>query len=266
MSIITLLTDFGLDDVYVGVMKGAIALINPKIQVIDLTHQIPPQNIIAARFAILNSYTYFPPDTVHIAVVDPGVGTHRRPIALKTNQGYFVGPDNGIFSGIFNQVKIVTAIELNNSKYWLTPNPSHTFHGRDIFAPVGAYLATKKAIENLGTKINPDTLVKLNLPEYTKNNNQITACIQYIDHFGNIITNIPANLIQGKNWSLKINNISIPQGITYNSVKTGELISLIGSHGWLEIASNCGHATQQLNLQIGDKIKLIIDTNQNLTI
>lgn len=256
MKIITLLTDFGLNDVYVSVMKGAIACINREIQVIDITHNIPPQNIAAARFCLLNTYSYFPPDTIHIAVVDPGVGSSRRGMAIKCEEGYFIGPDNGIFSGILNVVKPLIAVELNNSKYWLTPNPSKTFHGRDIFAPVGAYLASGLNIEDLGSKIDVHSLLKFPLEKYQKSEHKITGFVQYIDYFGNIITNIPANIIEHKNWSIKINNFVIPKGYTYNDVKIGELVSMIGSHGWLEIALNCGNAAETLQLKLGAKIEL----------
>ena len=123
---ITLLTDFGLKDVYVGVMKGAIARINPTLTVIDLTHQIPPQNLMAARYCLTNAYPYFPEGTVHVAVVDPGVGSRRRAIALRLTNGFFVGPDNGIVSGVIETLeeKVVSAVELTNRKYWRTPEPS----------------------------------------------------------------------------------------------------------------------------------------------
>jgi S-adenosyl-L-methionine hydrolase (adenosine-forming) len=258
MKIITLLTDFGVNDVYVAVMKGAIATINPNLQVIDITHHIPPQNIAAGRFCLLNSYSYFPPDTIHIAVVDPGVGSNRRGIAIKSEYGYFIGPDNGIFSGILPLIKPLIAVELNNSKYWRVSHPSNTFHGRDIFATVGAYLATGIDFNNLGTEINLNTLVDFPLKEYLKIGNQITGFIQYIDYFGNIITNIPAHIIQGKNWSVKINDFLIPKGETYNDVNMGELVSLVGSHGWLEIALNWGKAADLLHLKLGDQVQLII--------
>jgi len=271
MKIITLLTDFGLDDVYVGVMKGAILGINRNLQVIDITHNIPPQNIAAARFCLLNSYSYFPTDTVHIAVVDPGVGSCRRCIAIKSTKGYFIGPDNGIFSGIIPLINPSMVVELNNSKYWRIPNPSKTFHGRDIFAPVGAYLATGVNFEELGTQIDlnndvppyppferGEDLVTLPLKSYQKKDNEITGFIQYIDYFGNIITNIPDNIINEKNWVIKINDFIIPKANTYNDVKIGELVSLIGSHGWLEIALNCGKAAEKLSLKLGDSILLTI--------
>jgi S-adenosylmethionine hydrolase len=140
-GIITLLTDFGLQDPYGGVMKGAIATLAPTATVIDLTHQIPPQDVAAARFALMSAFPYFPSGTVHTVVVDPGVGTARRAIAIATEASYLVGPDNGVFSGVLTQTTVRAAVALTNPRYWRTPDPSQTFHGRDIFAPVAAHLA-----------------------------------------------------------------------------------------------------------------------------
>ena len=153
--IITLLTDFGLSDVYVGVMKGTIAQINPQLKVIDITHQIPSQNIAAARFCLMTAFAYFPPGTVHVAVVDPGVGSKRRPVAIKCANCFLVGPDNGLFSGVLSRESARSSVELTNSQYWRTPQPSSTFHGRDIFAAAGAHLANGVALEDLGEAIDP---------------------------------------------------------------------------------------------------------------
>ncbi len=153
--LVTLLTDFGLSDVYVGVMKGVITQINPRLRVVDLTHQIPPQNITAARFSLMNAYPYFPKGTVHVAVVDPGVGSHRRAIAIQLDSGFLVGPDNGLFSGVLSQTKVIAVVELTNPEYWQTSAPSQTFHGRDIFAPVGAHLASGVPLKQLGETIDP---------------------------------------------------------------------------------------------------------------
>ena len=257
-KIVTLLTDFGERDVYVGVMKGAIALINPQLSVIDLTHQIPPQNILAARFALLNAYPYFPPQTVHVAVVDPGVGSRRRGIALQLTKGYLVCPDNGLCSGILDLDSIVTAVELTNSQYWRVSDPSYTFHGRDIFAPVGAHLANGVPLNQLGKEIDPTSLVKLNLPALEHKQQQVTGYIQYIDHFGNLITNIPGNLVQGKSWRININDLTITSGKTYSDVSPGDTITLVASHNWIEIAVNNGNAAEKLKLTWRDKIQVDI--------
>ncbi len=257
-NIVTLLTDFGDRDVYVGVIKGAIATVNSRLQVIDLTHQIPPQNLLAARFALLNAYPYFPPQTVHVAVVDPGVGSSRRGVAIELRKGYVICPDNGICSGILELDKVISAVELTNSQYWRVLNPSHTFHGRDIFAPVGAHLANGVKIQELGQAIDPASLSKLDLPTLRQTPKQITGCIQYIDHFGNLITNIPGSLVLGKTWQVVINNITIHMGKTYSDVNLGENIAIVGSHGWIEIALNGANAQAKLQLTWLDIIQIEI--------
>ncbi len=258
MSQITLLSDFGDRDVYVGVMKGVIAQINPKLTTIDLTHQIPPQNIAAARFCLMNAYAYFPNGTVHLAVVDPGVGGIRRAIALQLADGFLVGPDNGIFSGVLSQSPAITAVELTNSQYWRTQQPSRTFHGRDIFAPVAAHLKSGVSLKELGREIDPAKLIKLNLAECSLTETGVTGCIQYIDHFGNLVSNIPASYVQGKTWYVKAAGLTIAGWETYADVKVGDAIALIGSHGWVEIAINCGNAQLQLQMKLGDAVEVLL--------
>lgn len=315
-KIITLLTDFGLKDIYVGVMKGVISQINPQTQIIDLTHEIPPQNVAAGRFCLLNAVPYFPKGTVHIAVVDPGVGTQRRAIALQFPGGYLVGPDNGLLTGILEQFDQnfgvnfnnkngndhhdslqlkpdILAVELTNPDYWQTTQPSTTFHGRDIFAAVGAHLANGIPLEQFGTIINPETLVKLSFPPCQVKNLTIEGSIQYIDGFGNLVTNIPGDLVKDKTWYVTLPNLKkklkklrkinvklkknkkhkkhlpfdrntyklsclIPNGQTYGDVSSGQLIALVGSHGWVEIALNSGNAQQQLKLDWGATVQVVI--------
>lgn len=254
--LITLLTDFGVTDVYVGVMKGVIATINPALTVIDLTHHIPPQNLAAARFNLMSAFAYFPTETVHICVVDPGVGSQRRGIALQLNKGFLVGPDNGLFSGVLKHSSIVKAVELSNSQYWRTASPSQTFHGRDIFAAVGAHLASGVLIEELGNLIDPESLVQLIIEEPLQTEQKIIGCIQYIDHFGNLITNISANLVKGKNWSVVVGKRQILSRQTYSNCQTGEIVALISSEGWVEIAVNGGSAQSQLQLYYGAKVEI----------
>ena len=266
--IITLLTDFGLSDVYVGVMKGAIAQINPQLKVIDITHQIPSQNIAAARFCLMTAFAYFPPETVHIAVVDPGVGSNRRAVAVKCANCFLVGPDNGLFGGVLSREsalakpsKRIAAVELTNSQYWRTPEPSSTFHGRDIFAAAGAHLANGVPLEELGRAVRAASLVQLQIPNCAVTATGATGFVQYVDRFGNLITNIPNNCIIGNNWSVTISNscdtIHIPSGNTYSDSKPGNLIAITGSDGWLEIAVNGGSAQSVLELEVGDKVEII---------
>jgi S-adenosyl-L-methionine hydrolase (adenosine-forming) len=252
--LLTLLSDFGDRDVYVGVMKGVIAQINPRLTVVDLTHQIPPQSIAAARFCLMNAYAYFPMGTVHIAVVDPGVGSKRRAIAVKFAQGFLVGPDNGIFSGVLSQSPATIAVELINPNYWRTPEPSKTFHGRDIFAPVGANLASGVPIKQLGPEIDPASLVYLDVGNFNQTNTRIAGCIQYIDHFGNLVSNIPGSYVQNKTWCVQVAGLMIPGCETYSDVKIGEAIALVGSHGWVEVAIHNGNAHSQLQINLQDTL------------
>jgi S-adenosyl-L-methionine hydrolase (adenosine-forming) len=265
--LLTLLTDFGNRDVYVAVMKGVIAQIAPMLPVIDLTHEIPPQNIAAARFNLMTAYPYFPIGTVHVAVVDPGVGSLRRAIALQLQGGYLVGPDNGLFSGVLSQHPLVAAVELTNSDYWRTAAPSPTFHGRDIFAAVGAHLVTGVSLGQLGQAIDPASLIQLSLPAFTRVEERISGCIQAIDRFGNLITNIPGREVEGKSWSVLFEqgfdqesihpeNISGQQ--TYADHSIGDLIALVGSHGWIEIAVNAGNAQSRLQLSENSPIHVVI--------
>lgn len=255
---ITLLSDFGISDEYLAVMKGAIAQINPMLRAIDITHQIPPQNIAAARFCLMNAYPYFPAGTVHVAVVDPGVGGKRRAVAVELTQGFLVAPDNGLLSGVLNKNKdsVIWAVELTNPEYWLTSNPSNTFGGRDIFAPVGAHLANGVSLKKLGREINPESLVKLDLPECCEKDDSVVGCIQYIDHFGNLVTNISGSYVEANNTNVEIRGRKIKAWETYSDVKIGELIALVGSHGWVEVAVNSGNAALELGLKLGDEVKI----------
>ena len=256
-SILALISDFGDRDVYVSVMKGAIAQINPHIKVVDLTHKIPRQNIAAARFCLMNAYPYFPVGTVYVAVVDPGVGSQRRAIALEFPQGLLVGPDNGIFSGVLSQSPATRAVELTNSQYWRTAQPSHTFHGRDIFAPVGAHLAAGVDLKQLGAEIDTASLVKLDLGQCQETNTGVRGYIQYIDTFGNLISNIPGEYVLGKNWSVQVSGLTIPGYVTYSDVNVGEATALVGSHGWVEIAVNTGNASLQLQVNCQDQLEVL---------
>jgi S-adenosyl-L-methionine hydrolase (adenosine-forming) len=258
--LITLLTDFGTQDIYVGVMKGTIARIAPQTHIIDLTHEIPPQDIATARFQWLSAYPYFPPSTIHLAVVDPGVGSSRHPIALQMPSGYLVAPDNGVISGILTIEPPLAAVKLIHRQYWRTPNPSHTFHGRDIFAPIAAHLANGVSLLELGEAIDPASLVQIPIPipqQLPDGNWQ--GVIQAIDHFGNLITNLRGDLVSGKTWSLHLGNRSFPGCQTYAEQTAGKAIALIGSEHWLEIAIVNGSAKLSLEVDIGEKCTILVD-------
>ncbi|MFW6367807.1 MAG: SAM hydrolase/SAM-dependent halogenase family protein [Halothece sp.] len=255
---LTLTTDFGLQDAYVGVMKGIIANINPEVKIIDLTHQIPPQNILAGRFSLLNSIPYFPIGTVHVAVIDPGVGSDRAGCAIQFSQGFLVGPNNGIFSGILNQFPAQKVVNLTNSEYWRSENISSTFHGRDIFAPVAAHLAKGVPLTNFGNEMSQDELINVSFPSPEIRNDSITGYIQYIDYFGNLISNILGSEIKGKSWYIRVKDTIINSGNTYSDAPPQELIAIIGSHGWLEIAMNQGNASSVLSLNYGEAIEVYL--------
>lgn len=255
---LTLTTDFGLQDVYVGVMKGVITQIHPQLNIIDLTHKIPPQNIAAGRFCLMNAVPYFPGNTVHVAVVDPGVGSERNGCAIAFSRGYLVGPDNGLLSGVLSQLPAQKAVALTNSKYWRTDRVSHTFHGRDIFAPVGAHLASGVPLEALGDPLPLDQLTADRFPTPEITSQKILGSVQYIDYFGNLITNIPGTAVEGKEWFVTVNQQTIPGGKTYSSYPPQQLLALVGSHGWVEIAVNQGNAAAILTLTYGSGIALLI--------
>ena len=257
--VLTLLSDFGLSDVYVAVMKGAIVQVNPTLTVIDLTHQVPPQDIATARFHLMNAYPYFPAGTVHIAVVDPGVGSPRRAIALQLESGFLVAPDNGLVSGVLNQNPAIAAVELTNPFYWRTSSPSTTFHGRDIFASVGAHLASGVPLRDLGTEVDLQTIIQLPIDNPTRMGNTIWGVIQAIDHFGNLITNISGDEVAGKTWSVSIENLTYPSRSTYSNGEPGEVFALVGSHGWVEIAASRANAQAKLNLGWGSSLAIVID-------
>jgi S-adenosyl-L-methionine hydrolase (adenosine-forming) len=258
MSLLTLLTDFGYTDVYVGVLKGVIAQIQPTLKVIDLTHQIAPQDINAGRFQLMNAYAYFPICTIHVAIVDPGVGGARRSVAVQTAAGTFVAPDNGLLSGVLSHEPAIVAVELTNPDYWWTQTPSTTFHGRDIFAAVGAHLAGGVPIGNFGPAIDPNSLVQIDLPPVTRMDHGFQGCIQGIDHFGNLITNIPSATVQGKAWSVQLPDRQYSSCTSYSEGQPGEIIGLIGSHGYIEIALCGGNAWERLRLKVGSLVRVTI--------
>ena len=237
-------------------MKGVIAQINPALRTIDLTHDIPPQNITLARFALMSAYAYFPEGTVHVVVVDPGVGSTRRAVAVQFERGYLVAPDNGVLSGVLDQETAIAAVELTNPQYWRDAHPSTTFHGRDIFAPVGAHLANGVPIAELGQAIDPQTLIRLEGMDYSTADDGMTGCIQSIDRFGNLITTIPGSAVAGREWTLQICDRTIQSHQIYGEVQTGEVLALIGSHGWVEIAVNGGSAQILLGTVLGDAVHL----------
>jgi S-adenosyl-L-methionine hydrolase (adenosine-forming) len=253
MAIITLTTDFGDQDGFVGIMKGVIFKINPSVSIIDIAHHIPSGDIDAAAFVISHACSYFPQDSIHVVVVDPGVGSARRALAVETGVGSFVVPDNGILKYIFAKSDSLSVYALDKAKYFLHPT-SQTFHGRDVFAPVAAHLSQGTFAKQMGSKI--DDYDRGKIPGIKKSNAGITGEIIYIDHFGNLVSNIPADdvsRIEVKEIQIgaqKIQKLSS----SYQEQAPGQVLAIIGSHGFLEIAVNAGHASQVLEVKKGDPI------------
>lgn len=250
---IVLLTDFGLQDSYVGVMKGVIASICPTVPCLDLTHGIPPQQVVAASLCLSQAHAYFPDGSIFLCVVDPGVGSQRRAIAVECDRSFYVGPDNGLGSGLWRDQGIKQCVQLTNSPYWRTPNPSETFHGRDIFAPVAAHIANGVDLAQLGNPLDAADLVQLPAAPLSVTADAITGVIVHSDHFGNLISNIPASLLTPA-CHVYYQDRRLPWGQCYADQAPGQPLALIGSHGFLEIAVNGGNAQAFFHSQIGDRL------------
>ncbi len=255
---ITLITDFGLQDGHVGAMKGVIHSIAPQSTLIDISHYVPPQNIRWAGFVLMTAYLFWPPNTIHLIVVDPGVGTGRRAVAVQTAKGIFVAPDNGVLSYVLARERVMMAVSLTNEQYWHHP-VSPVFHGRDIFGPVAAHLANGLPLQRLGEPINSDSLILFAVPEPIRHfDRHITAHIQHIDRFGNCISDLPAHwLLESPQWRINVANRTIESiRQTFADVPEGDLVALIDSSGFMAIAVRNGNAAQMLGLEIGDPIFL----------
>ena len=238
MAVITLLTDFGLADTYVGQMKGAILAIAPGARLVDLTHAVPPQDVTAGAFLLWSAVEAFAPRTVHLAVVDPGVGSTRRAIAIRSRRGdVFVGPDNGLlFPAVECLGGIDLAIELTERSYW-RPGPSTTFHGRDIFGPVAAHVANGVPLQSLG---RPTADVhQLHLPQPRGLQGEVI----HVDAFGNLITNLPAASLP-PHFQVLVHGRAVQAAQTYTAVEPGELLALVGSAGLLEISARDASAAR----------------------
>ncbi len=233
------MTDFGSKDHYAGVMKGVILGINPNARIVDITHEVEKYNIFEAAFKLLSYYTYFPRGTVHVAVVDPGVGGERRPLAIEAGEYFFVGPDNGIFSPLFDCLVNPAIIEITRSQYMLG-DVSGTFHGRDIFAPAAAHLSSGVDIGELGDLAAEPA--SLDVPEPAVNGDEISGVVLYGDSFGNLVTNIPGAAIKPGS-RVYVDGYALDRiSGSYGEAGKGELLAIIGSAGLLEISVNQGSA------------------------
>src|SRR6056297_1390911 len=258
-QVITLTTDFGVQDHYVGAMKAVLLSISEKARLVDIPHQIPPQDIMAGAWVVRNSAMLFPPNTVHLVVVDPGVGTNRKPIAIKIKDQYLVGPDNGIFSLITDQYDY-KGVELTNPDFWRA-DQSSTFHGRDIFAPVAAHLSNGVKMSELGQPIEKLETYRWAVP--ISDRDGVQGWVVHIDHFGNLISNIPESMIRdavgGGDLKIYVGNTIFDTVVnTFGDVPDGEPAAYIGSSGVLEIAINKGDAREMLGVEKGAQISIVV--------
>jgi S-adenosylmethionine hydrolase len=258
MAIITLTTDFGRDSPYVAQMKGVILSLSPSANIVDITHAIPPQDIFAGALALADAAPWFPPETIHVAVVDPGVGTSRRAIAARIGEQWYLAPDNGLLTGVLRCAPASAIVSLENRAFFQS-NVSCTFHGRDIFAPVAAHLGRGIPAEELGPRI--DALVQIDWPTPQTAGDQLVGEIISIDSFGNLITNITRRDVQ--DWR-PIGAIDVHcggqiiRGIanTYGAHAAGEFVALFGSTVRLEIAVVNGSAARRLQAGRGQPVEL----------
>jgi hypothetical protein len=256
LTVITLTTDFGLADSYVAAMKGVILRIAAHVTLVDISHFIPAQNVRRGSAVLRDAAPYFPAGTIHVAVVDPGVGSARRPIAVRTPQATFVGPDNGLFTFALagDSTSQPRVVHLDNPQVWL-PAVSPTFHGRDIFAPVAAHLAAGMPFEWLGTPIDDPVLLSAALAQRLPDG-AIRGHIETVDHFGNLVSDVPASWLAGGQWTVHIAGLAIPGlSATYAQVLPGAVLALIGSSGRLEIALRNGDVAAHLRVQPGEPIE-----------
>jgi S-adenosylmethionine hydrolase len=271
--LISLTTDFGLSDSYVGAMRGVISSIAPGVPMVDITHQIAPQDVRSAAFVLWAALPYFPAGSVHLVVVDPGVGTGRRALASETSWGVLVGPDNGVFSHVWGASPARTTVELSNPTYWRS-TVSSTFHGRDIFAPVAAHVAAGVDLASLGSPLSAP--VRLPTPHLSATESKLRGEVLHIDHFGNAITSIgrlvwdgallyldPAfgtiqpRVVNPARLTARVLERDVgPIRQTYGDVAPGELCALVGSEGLLEIAINQGGGAAALGIKVGDPVEV----------
>ncbi len=264
MPIITLTTDYGGRDAFAASVKGVILKINPQAQIIDISNEITPQDIWEAAFTLKSAYSHFPKGTVHLAVVDPGVGSGRRPIIVVTESYYFVGPDNGLFSLIYQEAERLRVHHITSTHYFL-PNPGPTFHGRDVFAPVAGWLAKGIPSGNFGEEITDYTKLNIPLPKVSGKN--IEGNVVHIDRFGNLITNITHKNIQplmaeGVDLSSALVTIAGKEikGLKkfYAEAAPGEPGAIVNSSGALEIFLYRQNARTVLGIKRGEAVRLTI--------
>ncbi len=260
--IITLLTDFGMADYFVGAMKGAILSVNESARIIDITHEIPPHDVRAGAFVLRAAYQTFPANTIHVAVVDPGVGSARRPILINAQEHSFIGPDNGLFSFVYESEAATQRVFHLNREQYFRPNVSATFHGRDVFAPIAGALANGVPASELGDEIKDYVRQDKITPRFFADGH-IEASIIHIDRFGNCVTNLTRRELTDERIAHGIQLIVGDQTITSfqrffaeGTATSSKLFAVWGSAGFLEIAASCDSAARLLNAQSGQQVFL----------
>jgi len=281
---ITLTTDFGTSDGYVAAMKGVMLSIHPEARLVDVTHEIEPQDVMEAAFVLRTTVPYFPAETVHLVVVDPGVGTDRRAVAVRSGDHWFVGPDNGVFPLVLDDQEPDAIYELDEPDAWRAETPSTTFHGRDIFAPVAAHLNAGRSPETIGSPA--ENLQPLRWAMPITDSHSVQGYVAHVDRFGNCITNIRRKTLlrtgidpDEENPNEEKPNARAAPDValsdlpalkayvgnavirdldrTYGAVAEGDPLLLFGSSGFLEVAVNAGSAAELLNIRKGDSIKVV---------
>jgi S-adenosylmethionine hydrolase len=271
-SIVTITTDFGTEDAYVPAMKGTMLSIAPEARLVDVTHAVAPQDVMEAGFVLKAAYEYFPSGSIHLVVVDPGVGTERRAVAVRQDDHWFVGPDNGVFPLVLDGTSPDAMVELDNPEMWRTTAPSTTFHGRDIFAPAAAHLAAGRSLEALGTPL--EALEPLRWAQPMAETGTVQGWVVHVDHFGNCITNIRRRTVaDALDRDAELSSVDALPPVeafvgtttlhairsTYGDVAEEDPLLLFGSTGYLEVAVNSGSAADRLNIRKGDSVKLSFD-------
>jgi S-adenosylmethionine hydrolase len=258
MTLIALTTDFGTTDPFVGIMKGVIASRAPGVQVIDVTHGISPQDVLAGALVLRHAVPYFPPDTIHVAVVDPGVGSARRPLCIQTSRGVLVGPDNGLLSLAAPPSATGRIVHLTEERFFCSPR-SGTFDGRDLFAPVAAALATGTPLASLGPEVHD--LQRIDLPAPVRDGQRVRGQVIYVDTFGNLVTNVPEDALPaGHAYTIDIGSTRI-RGVarSYSAVMPGTPVAVVNSWGLLEIAVRNGSARATLVAAVGHPVVIAAD-------
>jgi S-adenosylmethionine hydrolase len=255
--VITLTTDYGTGDHLVGVMKGVMLSVNPEINIVDITHDVLPHDILDGAITIGQAYKYFPSKTIHVVVVDPGVGTARRPILVAADQHYFVAPDNGVLSSVYDQTEALYVWNIISEHYFRNPI-SNTFHGRDVFAPVAAWLSKSWQTSAFGEPITD--FVRFNIPKPKAAGKFVKGVVLRVDHFGNLVTNLTAEDVPGLasadgKFTIKAGNAVVKKVVpTFAEGPAGEAVAIVGSSGYIEISVNKANAAKTLGITRGAEV------------